>query len=285
MKNMISKKTPKYEEDNFQFVNSIKLGEGSPVILIHGLAASIYDWTELMPDLAEAGYASYALDLLGHGKSYKPEYSEDYNIENVILHFEDWIDSQIPKVPIFIIGHSLGAYVAIRFFLKHPERVVSMVLCDPFYDQNQLPLLLRINYRYSILDTALLKYIPEWFIKQIIDFSSKVIRNGFELSESVRSQTANDYKRAEPRIFNIVNSIDDLTPMLNKINIPILVVWGENDQTLNPKSFITLVRFIKCAESYEVLGAGHVPHQSHSAEFNKKVIQFFDKIRLEKPGT
>ncbi|MCC6569360.1 MAG: alpha/beta fold hydrolase, partial [Anaerolineales bacterium] len=47
--------------------NFVKQGSDSPVILIHGVAASLHDWDELTPELAQNGYASYALDLLGHG--------------------------------------------------------------------------------------------------------------------------------------------------------------------------------------------------------------------------
>ena len=50
-------------------VNFVQAGEGVPVIMAHGLAASLHDWDELLPELAQNGYAGYALDLLGHGDS------------------------------------------------------------------------------------------------------------------------------------------------------------------------------------------------------------------------
>ncbi len=53
-------------------VNSVRAGEGAPVILAHGLAASLHDWDALLPELAAHEYAGYALDLLGHGESAKP---------------------------------------------------------------------------------------------------------------------------------------------------------------------------------------------------------------------
>ena len=53
---------------NQQKVNYVQHGEGAPVILTHGLAASLHDWDDLLPDMENAGYAGYALDLLGHGE-------------------------------------------------------------------------------------------------------------------------------------------------------------------------------------------------------------------------
>ncbi|MBI3737910.1 MAG: alpha/beta fold hydrolase, partial [Chloroflexi bacterium] len=60
--------------------NFISKGKGSPVILIHGLAASLHDWDFLLPELDKAGYAGYALDLLGHGESPKPD-SREYEMD------------------------------------------------------------------------------------------------------------------------------------------------------------------------------------------------------------
>ena len=277
---MTIKKSVLNEEYSSELVNSTQSGDGFPVILVHGLAASIYDWNDLIPDLAKEGYAHYALDLLGHGLSYKPDHSSDYNISNVIAHFEGWISSLKLNKPVIIIGHSLGAYIAIKYSLQFPERVASLVLCDPFYSFHQLPFLLRLNYRYSIFDIAMIESVPEWLIKIIIDVTSVSIRNGYELPESVRKQTASDYKRAEPRIFNIVHTIEDLTPSLQWIKQPTLIIWGEHDQTLNLKSFDTLSRKIPDAKSHVVMGAGHVPHQSHPAIFNKIVLDFFNTLSL-----
>ena len=64
--------------------NYVQQGSGSPVVLIHGVAASLHDWDDLTPDLAKNGYASYALDLLGHGDSPKPD-SRSYHVANRAL--------------------------------------------------------------------------------------------------------------------------------------------------------------------------------------------------------
>jgi pimeloyl-ACP methyl ester carboxylesterase len=66
--------------------NYVQQGEGAPVIMIHGIAASLHDWDELVPELSQNGYACYAPDLLGHGDSPKPQ-SRAYQMDWIFDHF------------------------------------------------------------------------------------------------------------------------------------------------------------------------------------------------------
>lgn len=255
-------------------VNYIQHGTGAPIILIHGLAASLFDWNDLLPELAGAGYTAYALDLLGHGQSHKPEHLDEYTVENVFAHFSAWIDSLQVDQPLILVGHSLGGYLAIQYALRHPERVRALVLTDPFYSLNQLPLLLRLYYRYPMLDATMFQYAPEWLIRSVVDLTSLSIRNGYVLPKEVRLQTAADYKRAHPGIFNLLHSSEDLTPCLPSVSQPTLVLWGEHDQTLAPVLFAKILKEIPASSGFPIPGAGHVPHQSHATEFNWRVMEF-----------
>ena len=255
------------------FVNSIRAGQGSPVILIHGLAASLLDWIDLIPVLSNSGYSVYALDLLGHGKSGKPDRSDEYNIDNVFSNFKIWIDNLKLDEPVIIVGHSLGGYLALLFTQKFPERVKALVLCDPFYS---------LNYQYSIIDTTLIEHVPKWLIRIAVDLTSLSIRNGYELPEKVREQTAADYKRAQPGIFNIAHTIEDLTSHLSSIDKPTLVLWGSKDATLATASFQKILQKMPNSRGGAIQEAGHVPHQSHSAIFNRTVMEFLVSLSTSK---
>lgn len=259
-------------------VNFIQRGKGAPVIMIHGLAASLYDWIDLIPELSTASYSAYALDLLGHGESGKPGSLAEYNIETVFTHFSDWIDSLQLAEPLVLIGHSLGCYLALQYALRHPARVRALILSDPFFSINQLPLLLRINYRRPLVSTMMIERTPEWLFRRVIDLTSLSLRNGYVLPEAVRKQTAADYKRAHPGIFNIIYSIRDFTPQFSSIFQPTLVLWGSRDQTLSSSSFSKVLQKMPNALGNAIIGAGHVPHQSHSVEFNKKILQFLSTL-------
>ena len=60
---------PKEEFNDNLGLHYTKQGEGPPAVLVHGFAASNFDWAYLEPDLVENGYQVYSPDLIGHGKS------------------------------------------------------------------------------------------------------------------------------------------------------------------------------------------------------------------------
>jgi len=258
-------------------VNFVQQGEGAPVILIHGLAASLFDWADLLPALASNGCAGYALDLLGHGESYKPANLDDYHIDNVFDHFCSWLERLGISAPLILVGHSLGGYLAMEYALRYPNRVRALVLGNPFYSLQQLPPLLRIRYKGPLLNAEMIERTPEWAIRMAIDFTSLSIRNGYLLPEKVRKQTALDYKRAHPGIFNIPSTIRDLLPLAHRIAVPSLVIWGSRDQTLAPGSFTKLSAELPNAQT-ATIKAGHVPHQSNAEEFNRQVLGFLKAI-------
>jgi len=233
-----------------------------------------------MPELALAGYHSYALDLLGHGDSPKPE-ERSYKLKWVLRHLERWIDSLALTEPPIIIGHSLGGYLALRYGLRHPKRARALVLVDPLYQLDQLSYILRTTYRRPTLNALVIEHLPGWIFKIVVDFTSEALgRIGDDtqyLPEEIRFQTALDYKRTYPGAFNIPSTIHDLTSELHQIKQPTLVVWGTHDPTLRPDSFPPLVEALPNSQSF-TLKAGHVPHQSHPDEFNKKVLDFLNSL-------
>jgi len=260
---------------------SIEKGEGAPVILIHGLAASLHDWEMLIPELTTSGFHSYALDLLGHGNSPKPE-ARSYKMKWVLRHLEHWIDSLALSAPPVIIGHSLGGYLTLRYALRYPDRVRALVLVNPFYRLDQLSYILRSTYRRPTLNALIIEHLPAWVFQIAIDFTSQAlgrIGDGIQyLPEEIRLQTALDYKRTHPGAFNIPNTLLDLTSKLPQIKKPTLVVWGTHDQTLRPDLFDALVEALPDSQSH-VFRAGHVPHQSIPAEFNQVVLDFLNSLQ------
>ena len=262
-------------------VNFNQQGEGAPVILIHGLAASLHDWDDLVPDLVQRGYSTYALDLLGHGDSPKPE-SRAYQIDWVFDHLVGWIDSLELEQPPVLVGHSLGGYLTLEYARRFPERTRGLVLVDPFYRLTQLPALLRLSYHRPTLNMTVVERTPEWLFRIIIDATSLSMghSNGgsHNLPEHIRAQTALDYKRTAPGVYNLPNTLTDMTPHLADIIHPALVVWGTRDNTLAPASFTDLVAGLPNVVHSEKFVAGHVPHQSHAAEFNPLVLEFLKQL-------
>jgi pimeloyl-ACP methyl ester carboxylesterase len=264
-------------------VNYIQAGTGQPVILIHGLAASLHDWDDLVPALAARGYAAYAPDLLGHGDSHKPV-SRAYQMDWMFDHLFNWIDSLALDRPPVLVGHSMGGYLSLEYARRFPERTRGLVLVDPFYRADQLPRLMRASRRGPKLNMFVVERTPGWLFRIIIDVTSLSMGHSsggaHNLPKHIRAQTALDYKRTAPGTYNLPISMADMTPYLAAIGHPTLVVWGERDTTLKPASFQRLVAAMPNAAGRS-LRSGHVPHQSHAAEFNPLVLEFLEKLDLD----
>lgn len=260
--------------------NYVQQGEGAPVIMIHGVAASLHDWDDLIPELSRSGYACYALDLLGHGDSPKLD-SRSYRMEWLFRHFLNWVTSLRLTQPAILIGHSLGGYLALEYARRFSAWTRGLVLVDPLYSRSQLPPLLRRTYGRTGLSNLIVSKIPEWMFRAVVDVTSIAmghsVGGAHSLPERVRAQTALDYTRTAPGVYHVPNTVEDLTPYLSSISIPTLVVWGERDQTLSPLSFTKLVNAMPCAVGRS-FRAGHVPHQSNSQEFDQLVLKFLKEI-------
>lgn len=266
-------------ENNFitsPLANYVKYGDGTPVILIHGIAASLHDWDELIPELTQHGYASYALDLLGHGDSPKPD-TRSYHMDWLFEHFLQWVQSLRLTEPAIVVGHSLGGHIALEYARRVSAWTRGLILVNPFYSRSQLPFLLRNTYGHTNLRSLIVSRIPEWMFRLVVDFTSVSMGHSagamHALPEKIRAQTALDYTRTAPGVYSVPNDLADLTETLHQITIPALVVWGDRDRTLAPSSFTKLVEAMPRAVGRSIR-AGHVPHQSHANEFNRYVMEF-----------
>jgi pimeloyl-ACP methyl ester carboxylesterase len=256
------------------YAHSVCLGNGQPVILIHGLAASLYEWTSLAPALASHGFAAYALDLLGHGESAKPDDPRLYHVESIYRHFQDWVENLSLDTPPALIGHSLGGYLSLLHAIRHPQAVRGMVLIDPYFETRQLSPLIRLASRRPNLGEKAMRVTPQWLIHAVIGWNPDTTAY---FSTEARRRIAADYKRASPHFVYITRDMPDLTDNLPDVNAPVLVIWGKRDLTLQPASFPRLVQILPNATGYPVTTTGHQPHISKPDLVNRLTLEFLAK--------
>ncbi len=269
-----------FPEDPLHKVHFVRQGEGRPVLLVHGIAASLHDWDALLPRLAAAGYAAYALDLLGHGESGKPP-TRVYRMEWLFGHFARWVEALRLKQPPVIVAHSLGGYLALEYTLRFPQRVRALVLTNPYYTLAQLPPLLRLVYRHPRPSGFLLRRVPAGLFRLLVNAASlsagRIGAGRRPLPAAVRRQTARDYRRTAPGAYHLLHTSRDLAPLLPRIHTPTLLLWGDRDLTLNPKSFPAMRDVLPAARGVPLRGEGHVPHQSAPERYNRLVLDFLQE--------
>jgi pimeloyl-ACP methyl ester carboxylesterase len=104
------------------------VGEGDPVVLVHGFASRRRETWAGWPDaLVEAGYRVLALDVRGHGESDKPHDPAAYGPEVLAGDVAALLDDADVESA-HLVGYSMGARISMHVLLDHPERVERCVL-------------------------------------------------------------------------------------------------------------------------------------------------------------
>lgn len=104
-----------------------EIGQGQPLILLHGYSDDSRQWLPLIEHIGTE-YHCFALDLLGFGDSEHPDvhYSINWQVEALNSYLEALNLKQV-----YLIGHSLGAWIAASYALQYPEQVSGLVLVSP----------------------------------------------------------------------------------------------------------------------------------------------------------
>ena len=101
-------------------------GEGPTVLFLHGLARTGADWASLAQAIGHP-WRRLAVDLRGHGSSDRAE-------EYCVRHYAHDLEQVLPLLsaqPVMVMGHSLGALVAMALAARCPDRVAGIILEDP----------------------------------------------------------------------------------------------------------------------------------------------------------
>jgi pimeloyl-ACP methyl ester carboxylesterase len=157
------------------------------VLLIHGLTASSQSWADYGPYLAERGWFAIAPDIRGRGLSDKPTHG--YGIQ---FHANDAFSlcDALGLEQIKVVGHSLGATIAMHMAIVHPERISKLVMIDaggvPPADimQSIGPSLARLGQIYPSLEAYLgfMSQLPVWewnpFWENYVRYDAEVLPEG-----------------------------------------------------------------------------------------------------------
>jgi esterase len=101
------------------------LGQGEPIIVLHGLFGSSDNWLTQAKLLADH-YKVYSLDLRNHGQS---PHSEDFDYPSMVKDLDEFIDTNALQGPV-IVGHSMGGKAAMNFALAQPNKLSKLIVVD-----------------------------------------------------------------------------------------------------------------------------------------------------------
>jgi pimeloyl-ACP methyl ester carboxylesterase len=108
-------------------------GEGTPVVLCHGITASRRYVHHGSRALERAGHRVVTYDARGHGESDPAPPEEGYGYPWLLADLERVVAAEVGESPFLLAGHSMGAHTAVAYALRHPERLAGLVVIGPVY--------------------------------------------------------------------------------------------------------------------------------------------------------
>jgi pimeloyl-ACP methyl ester carboxylesterase len=109
-------------------------GEGTPVVLCHGITATRRYVLHGSRALARAGHRVLTYDARGHGESDPAPVGEGYGYPQLVADLERVVAAEVGEERCFFLaGHSMGAHTAVAYALRHPERLAGLAVIGPTY--------------------------------------------------------------------------------------------------------------------------------------------------------
>lgn len=105
----------------------LDVGDGPPVVFLHGNPTSSYLWRNVLSPVADAGWRCVALDLIGMGGSGKPDLG--YRLADHVVFLDGFLDA-LGLSEVVLVGHDWGAVLAIDFLGRHPELVRGLAFAE-----------------------------------------------------------------------------------------------------------------------------------------------------------
>jgi pimeloyl-ACP methyl ester carboxylesterase len=258
----------------------LEAGSGPPLLLVHGFLVSHHSFDDIIDTLATR-FRVIAPDLPGFGESEKPSPTRyPYGIEGFAESMADLI-AAFGVGRVSVVGHAMGAAVALTLAAEHPELVTRLVvedaLCYPF------PLSLRARL-------PLLPIVGGTIFKQIYGrgtfrayFREEVFRPGatLPLERIDRHYAFFNGPSARESAHAVLRAILDTRPIvarITRITTPTLVVWGREDRIFPAQSAQRLARGLVSAK-LEIMDAAHSPHEERPTEFVELITQFLEGRR------
>ena len=234
------------------------LGRGRPLIFIHGWVGSWRYWIPSM-QAASIRFRAYAFDLWGFGDTSKDPARYPLDQQSALL---DKFLSEMGIGRIALIGHGLGAVVALMFAERYPKFVDRvMTICLPLEPRAISPR----------LQQASPKDLVNWLLE-----------GDTPNTQAVRMEAPKADQDAILRSLRSLQNIE-ITKLANRIQVPSLLVFGQNDPTIDISNNAYLADLPEHIHYIIFDNSGHFPMIDEVNKFNRLMIDFLNLPSGESP--
>jgi len=254
--------------------NGVKLayyvyGEGKPtLVFVVTWIGTAKMWTPQV-DYFSQNFKMVTVDMRGTGESDKP--ADNYTLDLYVDDLNSIIE-ELQEKNFVLVGESGGASIAIKYVATYPGKVSKLVLIGtppayyPLSYRGRTITLFQESYSEG-LRTFLKLLFPEPGTEYVKEW-------GFKICQKTTKEIA---------INVLKNSLKrDIRPLLGKIDIPTLIIHGENDMACPLEAARYVHEKIPGSKIYIFKGKGHLPSITAADKFNKMLKEFITTGKLMK---
>ena len=261
---------PRYETIDGLRLRYVRKGEGPPIVLLHGIASSIYTWKDVLPALA-AHHDVVAVDFPGFGDSAIPKPARGQQLLRSVVGLMDRLGIARASV----VGNSLGGAIAVALAAQLPDRVDRIVLIDPAgynFAPADRPFVLRLA---GAIPAPVLEALP---VRPMVSLG---LRQVFHDDSLVTPDKVAEYVApmrrpgASAALHELLLGTDDLhfPAVIREVRAPTLILWGRYDTWIPSRDAERFAADIKGARVV-MMDSGHMPQEERPAETAARVEEF-----------
>ena len=238
--------------------------DAPPVVLLHGITDSGPSFEPVMAHLP-GNLRVLAPTQRGHGDASAPD---SYRVVDFAADLESFLN-EVGLERFVLVGHSMGAAIAQRFAIDHPERVSGLVLVGAFaaLARNPASIEFGVTTLAPLTDPLDPTFVREFQEGTLARPLPEAVLNGI-VAESLKVP-ARVWKAAWAGLLEA-----DLTPDLARITAPTLLIWGDRDDMALQTEQEILHRSLPIVRLVIFEGAGHAPHWEEPERFASVVADF-----------
>ncbi|WP_143962666.1 alpha/beta fold hydrolase [Litoribacter populi] len=234
-------------------LNFKKLGQGKPLIILHGLFGSADNWLTIARDL-ESEFTLYLVDQRNHGDS---PHSDEWNYQVMAKDIAELMEDEGIDTA-FIMGHSMGGKTAMNFAMLYPEKVEKLIVADisprhyPVHHERILEGLNAVDLENSKsrkdADEALAEHINSAPIRQFLMKNLTRKDGGFAWKINLKTITEN------------IEEVGTALESDNTFDKPTLFMGGAKSDYITDKDREDIDRFFPNSHIIHLKDAGHWLH-------------------------
>lgn len=244
------------------------LGDGPPVILVHGLGLNRHMW-QWQLDALTPHFRIVQYDLLGHGESDKPP--GPYRMTQMTDQIADLMTTiEIERAA--LVGFSLGGLIVQAFALAHPQKVSALGVLNSAHartPEQRDSIMRRVRQaEESGPEATVSEALERWFTQEFTERNPAVPN---QVREWVRANDASVY----PALYRLLADADiGLETSIAAINCPVLVLAGEKDAGNSPQMARQMAKTMPNARAAILPGLKHMALAEDPAAVNALLLPF-----------